>query len=202
MVKLDCSVCVYLVQCHQPPPRTYTETLSSAHNAYMHTNVRTQTRKHIVHFDVTTWCGQYVRAKRYLAFEPVTILRKYKVLQGWSVLDGEKLHNRFPPLTPWESNRDKYIPKPLISSCSVPPWCCTVPPCCSSVSHPRLGKIQSCIPESNTLLHRLLFQTSDCRSLALRDARGGPPRCLQAHKQTRTTNQSAQNQQRGKCWSK
>lgn len=101
--------------------------LPSAILIYTYTYSHAHTHAHTLYSDDTTWCGQYVRAMHNLAFEPVTIIGSMK--KKCCREDMLWMRNNFKtvslPWLPWKSKRDKYIPKALISSCSVPPLYCT-----------------------------------------------------------------------------
>lgn len=100
MVNLILQVRDWLVHRHQPPPLTCTvnahKRRTRRHTHGLQSMRRTHTGAHMETYTsaYTTWCGQYVRAKHNLAFEPVTIIGSLKKSAAGKIyLDDKQLGN-------------------------------------------------------------------------------------------------------------
>lgn len=71
----------------------------------MYTQAHTQTHT------CTTWCGQYVRAKHYLAFEPFTSSEVWINAAGKICSDDKQLGDYFPPVTALKVKESHIFPK-------------------------------------------------------------------------------------------
>lgn len=105
----------------------------------------------------TTWCGQYVRALKNLAFEPVTIIGSMKKCCRGDFLDDKQLGNSFSPSAALKVKETYIFPKHWLVHverlhCAVL-YLCVVVPC----FYRRLWKIWKGIPQSKTFLPWLLF---------------------------------------------